>query len=388
MLTCTAGDIFEYRSANRVDIHETRRKAEGVARVLGMMDYDAIAPGEKDLAFGREFLNEMVEEHGLRLVCTNAVDRKSGELIFDPWLVREVDGVRVGFLGVVSPERHIVAQVESELHAKSIEIRDPTESINAVLEEVRAASDIVVLLSHTGIESAEFLAEDLGVDVVIVGHYPAILNAPKPIGDTILGMAGAKSDRFGTLDLTLDADGKVVAHHGDAIRLLLKGPDVAEITAIAKEAEQREKDLRRERQLASQRERENQQRAAVTDEIHDRGGVYGAESCKSCHEPTYDAWMQTPHATAFATLAEADAWDNPDCIGCHVTGVAEKDYVSDVNIPPDVWNVQCEECHGSGLSHARDGSYTTGGETVCLKCHDTDNSPDFDFELYASYGVH
>jgi DnaJ-class molecular chaperone len=98
--------------------------------------------------------------------------------------------------------------------------------------------------------------------------------------------------------------------------------------------------------------------------------------------------MATPHATAFATLAEADAWDNPDCIGCHVTGVSDKHYVSDVNIPPEVWNVQCEECHGSGLLHARDGTYLASGEATCRKCHDSENSPEFDYELYKSYGVH
>jgi hypothetical protein len=48
-------------------------------------------------------------------------------------------------------------------------------------------------------------------------------------------MAGSKSDRFGTLDLTLKADGTVEKFEGDAIRLLKTGPEVPEIAALAEQ---------------------------------------------------------------------------------------------------------------------------------------------------------
>ncbi len=237
-MTCTAGDIFEFRPAARANTKETLQKAEACARVFGIMDYDAIALGEKDLAFGRDVLYDLAETHGLRFVCANAVDRKSRELLFDPYIVREIDGLKVAFIGIVSPERHIIAQVESELLDKNIEIRDPTEYVNKILPQARAESDVVVLLSHTGIETSEFLAQDLDVDVVCVGHYPAILNQPKKIGDTIMVMAGAKSDRFGTLDLTIGPDGDVTEFQGDAIRLMSKGPEITEISAIFRAIEE------------------------------------------------------------------------------------------------------------------------------------------------------
>jgi 2',3'-cyclic-nucleotide 2'-phosphodiesterase (5'-nucleotidase family) len=387
---CTAGDILDYAPATMREPKIAALKSNGIFEVLGYMKYDAIALGETDFAAGPAFLREMKQKHSLPLICANAYDKAKGERFFDPYVISEKDGVRVAFIGIISPERHITSQVDSELIANKVDFRDPSEELAKILPEVKQKSDVVILLSHTGIETAEFLAKDLkGVDALIVGHFPAIENDPRKIGDTIFAMAGSKSDRFGTLELTLKADGSgVEAFEGDAIRLLKTGPEVPEIAAIAEQVDKAEKEINRERQLAMQRDNESKRLMAQSDKVHSAGGYLGAESCKSCHQPTYDSWLKTPHAEAFSALAEQDAWDDPECVGCHVTGQTDKHHAAEANVAPERWNVQCEECHGSGLAHARDGSYVTSGEATCLKCHDTQNSPEFEFKLYSSYGVH
>lgn len=388
VFTVTAGDVFEFANTRQTPLSDSQETAAAMMKVFGLMHYDVIALGEKDLSYGRDFLDQQAKANGLTLVCANAVDATSGEPLFAPYVVVEREGVKVAFIGVVSPERHIVAQVETTLNDHKIRIEDPTEHVRKHLDVMRKESDLVVLLSHTGIETSEFLAEDLDVDVVLVGHYPAVGGVPKEIAGTLVAMAGAKSDRFGTLALDLDENGKIVRSQGDAVRLLQKGPQNDEIQLISEEWDRKDKEKKRERAVAAQRDREAMASESAVEEVHHRNGVMGAESCKSCHTPVYERWAETPHATAFATLAEADAWDDPECIGCHATGIHDKSYVLDVNIAPEVWNVQCEECHGSGLQHARDGSYQTQGEATCRKCHDPDNSPEFDYALYSSYGVH
>ena len=83
--------------------------------------------GEKDLAFGPRYLKANAEKYGVRLVSTNAVDRDTKEPIFAPYLIREKKGVKVAFLGITSPERHIIAQSESKLLDHKIKLLDPTE---------------------------------------------------------------------------------------------------------------------------------------------------------------------------------------------------------------------------------------------------------------------
>jgi hypothetical protein len=49
-------------------------------------------------------------------------------------------------------------------------------------------------------------------------------------------------------------------------------------------------------------------------------------------------------------------------------------------------NVGCESCHGPGSLHAEDPSSENitarPGQVVCVKCHNPENSPHFDFATY------
>lgn len=115
------------------------------------------------------------------------------------------------------------------------------------------------------------------------------------------------------------------------------------------------------------------------------GDFVGTRRCISCHARAGEVWKNSAHAQALPTL-EAQGHDrDPDCVGCHVVGLEREGGFRSRTLTPDLANVGCESCHGSGGRHASDPiKYPMGraGEKSCAPCHVPDHSPTFDFETY------
>jgi hypothetical protein len=153
------------------------------------------------------------------------------------------------------------------------------------------------------------------------------------------------------------------------------------------------------------------------------GDFVGSAVCADCHTEATEVFDATPHAHATQTLVKLDPprHFDPECLSCHVTGWNPQEYFPyssgyfDLKKTPHLTDNGCENCHGPGGNHAaaesgevdlsdealqqlranmrvtivpgegnKHGQKIPEGGVVdgCLKCHDTDNSPDFDFQTY------
>ncbi|MBI3821022.1 MAG: cytochrome c family protein [Planctomycetes bacterium] len=115
----------------------------------------------------------------------------------------------------------------------------------------------------------------------------------------------------------------------------------------------------------------------------------GSEACKECHKSAYEVWEKSKHAHALESLKERNGIVDPECIQCHVTGwqfdppAGEVGTYRGEGIGSKLSFVSCESCHGPALKH-KDAPliFKPQRDVVCEKCHDHDNSPNFDRAKY------
>ncbi len=71
---------------------------------MNALGYDAMTIGNHEPDFTAARLRELAAEARFPILAANVRDRKTGELFTKPYLIREIDGVKVGILGLAYPE--------------------------------------------------------------------------------------------------------------------------------------------------------------------------------------------------------------------------------------------------------------------------------------------
>jgi hypothetical protein len=111
----------------------------------------------------------------------------------------------------------------------------------------------------------------------------------------------------------------------------------------------------------------------------------GNKVCISCHAQAGKVWKDSKHALALKTLEKEGHDRDPDCVECHVVGLASIYGFKSRKDTPDLTDVGCESCHGPGAAHSKTPEEVPMGkvgEMSCLPCHRPENSPKFNFAEY------
>ena len=362
--------------------------------IMKMIGYEAVTVGEADLGRGLEYLKGASTRGGFDIVVAN-IYRNGEEHVrpFRPYVIKKIGGRRYGIVGVIGKEekganRLQFVYVEPQvLETEGIVLTDPLVALKEIVPTLRKKCDVVVVLAHTGLDRAKEIATIIpGIDVVLVGHGPSSNAAPERSG-AIVAKCGQRSDRLGTVRLV--SEGRhVIDFSGDALSLVQdKMPFRQEVrTVVYDELNLDETGNRRSTagqkpktdSLATSQATEPPKPADTESRVEIKGDHFlSVAACKDCHVSQWAQWSTTTHATAYQTLAEGDDWNNHACLPCHVTGYGELGGHATTNLSPELWNVQCEECHGLGTKHAKKAIEVA--ESACLKCHTKDQDPGFDF---------
>lgn len=165
------------------------------------MGYDAIGIGDDDLTLGKQFLLDLSKRSPIPFLSSNVMDEGSGHPLFRQYLIKEVNGLKVGIFSLLSPN---VFTNPLDPRKKGIQLHDPFQTAQEMIQRLGPRVDLVILLSHLGYPKDVELTQKLqGLHVVVGGHTAVHLANPPIFSGTILLQSASKGMYGGRLDLTL-----------------------------------------------------------------------------------------------------------------------------------------------------------------------------------------
>lgn len=184
---------------------------------LNHLRYDAVTIGNHEPDFGLQVLKARAAEATFPLRAANVVLREDGALFTQPLTVKELDGVRIGVLGLAYPKTE---RTGSQKNVQQVAFQEPAQCVERYLPQLREmGAELVVVLSHLGLSGDERLARDVeGIDVIVGGHSHNRMSEPKRVGGALIVQAGAHGSDLGRFDLTIEA-GKITAYRRTLILL-------------------------------------------------------------------------------------------------------------------------------------------------------------------------
>jgi len=164
-----------------------------------------------EMTYGAKRVLEVIEkdfEGGIAFIAQNVTTTDFGDQVFAPYVMREMNSVRVAIIGQAFPytpianPRYFVAEWTFGIQE---------ERMQKHVDEARAkGAQVVVLLSHNGMDVDLKMARRVrGIDAILGGHTHDGVPAPSVVsnagGKTLVTNAGSNGKFLGVLDFDVRA---------------------------------------------------------------------------------------------------------------------------------------------------------------------------------------
>lgn len=199
-------------------------KGEVDIELMNALGYDVATLGNHEFDYGMDRMFELTREMAeYPYVSCNFTYQ--GELVFDPYVIKEYDGVKVAFVGICTPQTFTTStptffmDEEGNYVYGFCEDKTGDALADAVQTAVDAArvegAQYVVAIAHLGIDEAsqpwtsnEVIAKTTGIDVLLDGHSHSLLEMDELLnadGETVIRSAcGTKMADIGWCRIAVD----------------------------------------------------------------------------------------------------------------------------------------------------------------------------------------
>lgn len=196
LLTIDVGDAMD-------SVHPLVEATYGkvIVDLFNQARYDVVTVGNNEgLNFSKERLTELYSRANFSVTVANLFDNETQEVpsYAKNIVYKDIDGLKVAFIGLTAPYKTY------DLNGYIIE--NPIDSLQYTLQQVnQEETDLIILLSHLGIETDRYIANLFPeIQLIIGAHTHHVLIEGDWENQSFLCAAGKYGNFVGTIDLYFD----------------------------------------------------------------------------------------------------------------------------------------------------------------------------------------
>jgi Cytochrome c554 and c-prime len=337
-------------------------KLEAILNGEKQMGIAAHNLGKSELAFGPDALRNLATKTGVTFISANT-RATDGQPLALPLIILPLDGKRIALVGVVDPT-YATNQITAD---------DPRSAIMSIIASHRTEFDSLIVLAYMPQNELSKLADALPEADAVVGGPTGQPIVPTMQGHVLLAAATSKGKFLARLQVPQ-------ADHPWTGAVDELGPTLADDPTQLE-------NLHAYLAILGQRDFSAAQSGLVPPiptGVPADYRIAGSTSCISCHAAESAQWQSTHHASAWTTLVNKGFQVDSYCQQCHTTGYGLPGGFESRSQSMALVSVGCESCHGPSLAHVHDPHVHTPFDAMdqCVRCHDQENSPQFDRPTY------
>ena len=203
-----SGDMF------RGSLIDSEFQGMSTIEIMNMLGPDVVTLGNHEVDYGLAHMLFLDKCATFPIINANMYLKHNGVRLFDSHFIKEIDGMKILFIGVLTEEVLEVTKAEGII-GTLIDIEDAAKEVGKICDAYRNTDiDLCVLLTHIGIEEDKKLAARLdpawGVDIIIGGHSHTYLSEPCVAAGIPIVQAAIGTDQIGRFDIMVDTDNNCI----------------------------------------------------------------------------------------------------------------------------------------------------------------------------------
>ncbi len=217
-LILDAGDTFAIGlPGGGKEMEKAQKRAEFILKIYEQMGYDAVNIGDTDLVLGVDYLKALSKKSKIPFLSANLRDKKTGQPVFEPYRIKQIDGLKIGIFGLLTPD--LPPYLHKEMAGYFLE--DPVKVASHMVNGPMSNCDHIIALAHLNLIEIEELAQKVPRISIIIGGNDRAFIFSKQIHSSLWVQTDAFGLHIGRMNLRLKKGAKefVAAHPEKSARI-------------------------------------------------------------------------------------------------------------------------------------------------------------------------